>query len=359
MEVERLKGAVRGIRAPEAVKARIRQAALRETAPARRRGRKLRRAAVLLAAVLFLLALSAVAVAAFRGDWFSAFFFGPGKAEPSPAQSRFLEESSVGVGESVTAEGYTVTVETALYDAQELYLVLRVEGPAGVRLDFPVGEGSLFFKDMHGESTGTYERTGRLTCSTKSLRRLEDGDGRENTATLLLLWQRSFSADSNHVFTDGELWSFRFAGLSTRTGPCFEVVTPLCEAEWRFTFPLTEQSEERELLSAPVICTVPSGGEGKPKEPAEVELTSFIVRPFGAVCEYRYLPGNRPPSVDIPEATLVMKDGSTVALEPHFGGGAIGAPGGTMAYLCPTPVLPDEIAYLLLPEGVVIEAGGT
>ena len=40
MEVERLKTAVRGIRAPEAVQARVLRAARREAAPARRRGMK-------------------------------------------------------------------------------------------------------------------------------------------------------------------------------------------------------------------------------------------------------------------------------------------------------------------------------
>ena len=355
MDHARIKKAVLAVKAPPGVKERALRAALLQGAQASsaaQGGRRLRRGMAGMAAVA-LLSLSVAALAAFHGGWFETVF-----PALSPGQERFLTEQSVGIGQSAEADGYTVTVETAVCDAEELYLILRVEGPEGVKLDFPTGTGSLFFETMHGESTGTYERTGWLNCSVKSLRRLEDGDGRENTATLLLLWQRTYSGGSNQVFTDGEPWRFRFSGLSTRTGPCYEVVTLLCGAEWRFTFPLTEQNEERELISSPVVCTAPSGGEGKPKTPVEIELTSFVVRPFGAVCEYRYLPGNRPPSVDIPEATLVMKDGSTVRLEPHFGGGAgaVGAPGGTMAYLCPTPVLPDEIAYLLLPENVTVPA---
>ena len=373
MDVERLKRSVMDIKAPGEMKVRIIHAALQQGGgrigqasgeKPQGRGRMLRRGSAVLAAAVLVLSLSVAAFAAFSGDWLASFFSARSERELSPDQYHFLEKQSVGIGQSATMDAYTVTVESAICDAQNLCLVLRVEGPEGIILDLDPAEGDLAFESGKSESTGTYERTGHLISRHTTWYHLDDGDGKANTATLLMRDQRVMSAGSNQVYTDGEVWRFRFSDLRTRTGDLFGNVNVLAGGEWIFEFPLTEMSEDREMISSPTVCTARSGGEGTTnenevilKEKAEILVTSFILRPFGATCEYSFIPGSSPDAVDILDVYLVMKDGSEITLKPSSargGVGALGHTGGTMSYIFDVPLILDEVAYLVLPENVRI-----
>lgn len=371
MDAERLKRSVMDIKAPDELKARIIHAALQygkghidQTSHEKPHGRMIRRGSAVLVAAVLVFSLSVAALAAFSSDWFASFFSAQSERELSPDQYHFIENQSVGIGQSATVDGYTVTVESAICDAQNLCLVIRVEGPAGLILDLDPAEGSLAFGSVNSESTGTYERTGHLINRHTTWYHLDDGDGKANTATLLMRDQCVMSADSNQVYTDGEVWRFRFSELYTRTGDFFENVTVLSGGEWIFEFPLTEMSEDLEMISSPTVCTARSGGEGTTnenemliKENAEILVTSFILRPFGATCEYSFIPGTSPDAVDILDVYLVMKDGSEITLKPSSASGGVGAlghTGGTMSYVLDVPLMLDEVAYLVLPENVRI-----
>lgn len=362
MDFERLSSSVKDIKMPNDMKKRIIDNTLHQTeenvfepiCERQRRGFLRKSAAVLLVATL-ILSMSAAALAIASSNWFAAFFINRSGYELTPDQYQFIEEKSVGIGQSITEGGYTVTVESALCDAYNLYLVIHVEGPAGVKLDLG-DEGNLYFDHIKQESTGTYERTGGCLSFGAGYSDLDDGDGKENTATLLYHSHVVLSAGSNRVYTDGEVWRFHFADLYARTGERHEVQTLLAEGGWSFEFRLTEISEDVEFITTPVICVAQSGGEGTSRESVEIEITSFILSPFGAICNYRFIPGSRPESVDILDIYLVMDDGSIVALCPSSGGGAgaFGSTGGTMSYVVNAPIILNDVEYLVLPENVQV-----
>lgn len=368
MDDERLRSSVMDIKIPDEMKARLLHRAVEYgggkngLSPEKPRGKIIRRGSALLFAAALVLSLSVAAFAAFSNDWFASFFSAQSEKALSPDQYHFIDDQSVGIGQSAEADGYTVTVESAICDAQNLCLVLRVEGPEGTILDLDPAEGSLSFGSVKRESLGTAERTGHLISLRTTWYPLDDGDGKENTASLLMREQRVMSPDSNQVYTDGEVWRFRFADLHTRTGELFDQVTALAEGEWVFEFPLMEMSQEREMITSPVVCTARSGPEGTrdeneviAKENVEIRVTSFILRPFGATCEYSFLPGSSPDAVDILDVVLVMKDGSQIPLIPSSASGGVGAlghTGGTMSYILNAPLMLDEVAYLVLPDGV-------
>lgn len=364
MDYERLKRSVMDIKTPNDMKMRIINAALQhsegyidQVSHEKRQGRMISRGSAVLIAVVLVLSLSVAAFAAFSSDWFTSFFSAQSESELSPDQHHFIENKSVGIGQRATTDGYSVTVESAICDTQNIYLVIRVEGPAGVILDLDPEEGCLAFDSVKSQSMGTYRRTGYLITSNTTWHHLIDGDEKENTATLLMRNQRVMSADSNQVYTDGEVWRFRFSDLFTVTGDLFENKTILAEGEWSFEFSLTEMSEDLEMISSPVVCMAQAGGEGKPKESVEIMVTSFVLRPLGATCEYSFIPGSRPESVDVLDVYLVMKDGSGITLNPEssVGAGALGSNGGTMSYVLDAPLMLDEVSYLVLPENMRIQ----
>ncbi len=357
MDFEHLKASVQDIKMPHDMRVRIVDTALQQADHYRstqHRGAHPVAAALLVA--ILALSMAAAALAVFTSDWFAAFFADRSGAALTADQYRFIEEKSVGIGQSVTADGYTVTVDSAICDAQNLYLVLRIEGPEGVKLELDSEEGNLSFGYTKYESTGTYERTGHLISGNGSWHPLDDGDGKAHTATILMRHQRVLSAGSNQVYTDGEIWRVHFADLCTQTGELFDVKTVLAEGGWSFAFPLTEMSEEVEMISSPVACMAQAGGEGGSKEPVEIMVTSLALRPFGITCSYSFVSGPRPEAVDILDISLVMKDGRTITANPRSGGGTggFGSAGGTMSYTFDAPVILEEVAYLVLPGDVQI-----
>ena len=320
-----------------------------------RHRRVISRGSAILIAAIIVLSLSVVAFAAFT-NWFDTFFSTQSETELSQGQLQFIEDKSVGIGQRVTVNGYTVTVDSALCDTQNLYLVIRIEGPTGAVIDLDPSEGCLAFDSVNSESLGTYERTGHLMNCNTTWYHLVDGDGKENTATLLMRNQRVMSADSNQVYTDDEVWRFRFSNLFTRTGDYFENKTILAEGEWIFEFSLTEMSDNLEMISSPVACVALSGGEGKAKEPIEVMVTSFVIHPLGATCEFSFIPGSEAESAEILDVYLIMKDGSTIMLHPKSGHvKRFPDPiGGNMSYVFDAPVMLNEIDYLVLPDNVMV-----
>ena len=290
-------------------------------------------------------------------NWFSSYFVDNSGKALTPEQYQFIEEKSVGIGQSITVDGYTVTVNSAICDAQTLYLAISVEGPEGVKIDMDSEEGSLFFEYVKSESTGTYTSTGHLISWNRGIQILDDGDGKGNTVTIVIQEQYVMSADSNRVYTDGEIWKLQLADLSMRSGaPLYDEVTTLAEGGWSFEFPLTEANGEIEMISSPLVCVAQAGGEMAAKESIEMMVDSLILRPFSVTLRYSFIPGNRPEAVDILDVYLVMKDGSTVTAVPRSGGGAggVGSMGGTMSYIFDAPVMLDEVAYVVLPEDVQV-----
>ncbi len=218
-------------------------------------------------------------------------------------------------------------------------------------------EGGLYFEEVKSKSMGAYTKTGHLSSMGRTWFPIDDGDGKENTAALLMREQYVMSADSNRVYTDGELWSLELAQLKARTNaPAFDEVTTLTEGSWRFKFPLTKMSGEVETISSPVTCTAQSGGENGPKESVEIAVNSCVLRPFSATLRYSFIPGSRPEAIDILDVYLVIKDGSTVTARPRSGGGAgaFGSDGGTMSYTFDAPILLGEVAYVVLPGDVQV-----
>ncbi|MEA4931995.1 MAG: DUF4179 domain-containing protein, partial [Lawsonibacter sp.] len=80
-----------------------------------------RRLAVILIAAVLLLGLTVSAMAYFGvGEWFKSFFAELSGGELSPRQQQYIDENAVGIGQSVTVDGYTVTVNSAICDEQTL-----------------------------------------------------------------------------------------------------------------------------------------------------------------------------------------------------------------------------------------------
>jgi len=108
-----------------------------------------RRLATVLIIVAILLTLTITALAYFGvGAWFKSFFAKRSGGELSSGQQQYIDETAVDIGQSVTVDGYTVTVNSAICDEQTLYLTINIEAPEGVKIDMDSDEGNLSFGEV-------------------------------------------------------------------------------------------------------------------------------------------------------------------------------------------------------------------
>ncbi len=325
-------------------------------------GINMRRAVTVVLVAVLVFVTAGLAYAVYNSEWLAQFFTTQSDGQLTPNQYEYIEVTSVGIGQSVAVDGYTVTVDSAICDKNNLFVVINIQGPQGVNIEDESKE--LTFDNVKIANMGTDVETGYFISMQRSWLRMDDGDGQQNTATILMQQTRIMSADSNFSYADGELRSVQFSNLRvTENGSNEEI---LAQGDWNFEFYLSEAGDEIEFISSPVICEATAGGEGSlngelaTKEYIDIMVTSFKLSPLGAVCTHTYGINERVESVDILEIKIVMKDGTTVIAVPKSGGGAggIGSVTGTMVYTFDVPIILDEVEYLILPTNVQVPISG-
>lgn len=354
MQYERLTTAARSIQMPDDVRERILHSVENPQSQRSIAKTTARKALVMAAAAVLILTLCGFSYVLLNK--YTDFFADYSGQELTQSQKDFIDENFVGIGQSATVGDYTVTVESALCDSRTLYITVRIEAPKGERIDFG-GQGySVNFDRMFVKTTSDAAITGDLESGGYAQMVLEDDDGKENTVSVVIREHRIYSPDSNFTYTDGAIWTFQLTDLYKRQRDYPYENILLQEGTWNFAFPLTESSEERELLSEPFICTMRQGGIGVDKTPFDVSVTSLMMRNFGMEVRFRFFPDHVP--VHIPDPlmiSVVMKDGHTVETSPKAAyGNAEWGEDGMMAYTFDEPVVLDEVDYLLLPDDVKI-----
>ena len=332
----------------------------------KRRGARRRAITVLLAAVLTL-ALATTAYAYLSGaDWFKSWFAKISDMELTPGQMEYIEEQTVDVGQSVTKNGWTVTVETAMADQNRAYIMLGIKAPAGT--DLFAGEGT-FFPDL--DLISTDPAMGEYDIYIETAQRVEDGDGLNHTARLLC--EAFIKTD---IIDYSYPWVLTLGDFRTIAYIQNEPVETLHgEGPWSVEFYMTSPvAEEVELISEPMVCQGQRSRRLREEEKADhveaaeenivsvwedqmmedvwfvteyvdILLTSFKLSPLGASCTYEYSGDDEGyPTLIAWDVQAVMKDGSAVAFE----GGT-----GTLFYF-PAPIDISEVDHIQLPNGYTI-----
>ena len=231
-----------------------------------RSGRRL--VTIFIAAVLAL-ALATTAYAYFgAADWFKSWFAGRSETELTPGQQAYIENTAVGVGQSVTQNGWTVTLAYAMADQYNYYIKLDVEAPEGTVLS---GEDSFDFGSRElNTADGALWRV--VSGSSDSTTILADEAGRDNA--LGVLWVKHVTAipNSDFSFTDGTVKTLVLEDFRRDR-------TVLAEGVWRFDFIFTDSAQDAvELVADPVACEgfrTYRDGEGMVKEYVDMTVLYF------------------------------------------------------------------------------------
>ncbi len=304
---------------------------------AERRGGVGRRVLVIALAAALVLALGTAAYGYFSGaDWFKSWFQNRGREPLTQGQEAYIEGAAVDVGQSVTADGWTVTAQTALADNYDICVKTRIDPPAGADTadNYLLEDAALL--DGDGKEI-------RFSRSTGNVR------GFQEAGAFYCVWSLSVEpGNSGATFLNVRPLTLQFGGIKADN-------ETVAEGPWRFELDLpAEGTRAVELLDEPFPCkgrTVEDYTEaGVMESYYDITLLSLQVRPLRIQVQYRS--GREEKFGDGLTISVVLKDGTVVPTGAT--GGSFGSHLADCSFELAAPVLPEEIAYIQLPAGYTV-----
>lgn len=316
----------------------------------------------LIAAIVSLFSIAAFAAGnpASGNPWFFSFFGSDTNAEAvlelTENQSEILNIGLVEINQSVTYDGYTVTLESGLCDGYRALIKCRIDAPEGVCL-----KGSnyaLEFESNIGYSNGESRNYSGASYSGYPL---EDEDPEDNSITQLLDIIVQPSEGSNFSLADGSVWGFSFHSIFELTGTGEDAQwNTLCEGEWNFQVTFDDHllvTDSSELLQEPVKCLWSLHIKNR-SIPLKAKVFSFELRSLTATIRYKrpFIAMFRGVFLDKP-IYLVLNDGSKVLAKVKM-----------TTYredydetLChfDRPVSPEDVVYIEFPGAGKVEVAKT
>ena len=307
------------------------------------RGRTVRRALTAALAAVLALAMAVTAYGYFSGaDWFKSWF--ADKAGGLTAsQEAYIEANAVEIGQSATVNGWTVTVRSAIADQYDFCILLRVDPPAGTKLD---ADGDIHLQELSLDRADGVDK-GAATGGMNGIICSEaEGGG------LTCLWTRSVSVpqDSNFSFLDGAERTLRLERLCI--GP-----DEVAEGPWEIALTLpTSGAKAVELVTEPVPCQgeiFTALDQAAGRRPLDMTVTSFRITALGVEARAGYHMADREPGevITLP-VSLVLTDGTEIQVN-----GMGGAYGGGMAWFhfpFSAPVVLEDVDHIRLGGDVTI-----
>ena len=271
-------------------------------------------------------------------QWFGSYFRGQKKQPLSQGQKDLIAGSTTEFGQSVTVDGYTVTLEYAIAEARVAYLKLRVDAPKKVKdstyFESPRLENDQGFEQYFYKKGGTpLEPSGFWGASW-------DFQTSGRTLSMLIRMDQSSNPDKPS-FEAGVPYILHLVNLTEHIFGEDPVL--LSEGPWDFEIVFDHLNDDTlELVTEPIHVSM-SG--------VELELTSLKLRTMGA--EMTFVPENgrdeRAMAV-LAKSHVILKDGTSVILQPtDFN------PKGYLALALDSPIDLEEIDHFELRDGTRIE----
>ena len=316
-----------------------------------------RRFAVLLAAVIALVAMTATAFAAEEiAGWFQNFFARNTQENLSQEQIEYFKENEQIIEESQTHNGYSLELKSVLYGGDTIYATVGLTAPTDVpREDLINLWGSdIDFYDEHGNRVLTW-----------AMQVYDDMDGLVNAVDLVFelnpeevaagnVWTLHIGKLAREIYHqeyEQELRDTKYAGQSNFTFTQEEIEklyeqVVLAEGPWEFTIDLSKADNEvLELITEPVTAQICYGFKEDGTDLfKDVKITSFVLSPLNATiqidCNFDpdFTSGDR-------KVYVVMKDGSHIQLFGYLGGL------GKARLSAEAPIILDEVDHVLLADG--------
>lgn len=365
-----------------------------------RKSAGLRRATVLAAAVIALMAMAVTALAAEDiAGWFQSYFSRNGETELTQQQAEYLAENEQVIGQSKTIDGWTVELRSAIHDDTTGYIILGITAPVENDLNAKYdknGDDAIdyIFGNVSNKAYVFNEPVPDLLSASDGVELgawgwgwAEDGDGLENTRNLVINMHPSIETSKVHPFgSEAEyyiciediIWEYvdeeyleelmtdKYAG---QTAVRFTMEENrrlyggeiLAEGTWDFTvaFDQYDNSETRkvEMLNAPISTnawllryTQEEDDWSYVQEPVTV---SSVVMQNLTITFYCENCDNIPELTNYEDTILnpfvVLKDGTQIELWSYGSSGT-----SRVTLIAEQPIVFEEVDHILMTDGTII-----
>lgn len=292
--------------------------------------------AILLAAALLMMLSITVFAAVTGAEWFEKIFLESNRRELSESQKKYIQDNIVDISQSVTHDGYTVSVDYAISDGSALYMKVKLTAPEGVALD----EDDYGF--VYQNRPQFYPVDGSNPARSGSWQTVNE-DPTDNTVYFPMKWQgEGLNIGSKWILDLTDVVEYHDPGI----GPLEETIL----AKGNFKFEITIEGAgdyEVEMLTEPLNCKAKVYDSDTEYHEVDVTLTSVILRPLSAEIRFAdYTDTYRLAGFALMK--IFMKDGSFVEMGMRSTGN------GENKYSMHAPLIISEVDYLLLPDGTKI-----
>lgn len=272
--------------------------ALPERSTEMNKRRTIRRIAVTALAAVLLLALGATAWAALDGaEWFKSWFASESQAELTEGQIEYIDQTAAGVGQTVTANDWTVTLDSAMTDGTRVFMKLTArpeDGETGVENTILYGRLTSTDPDapedlFTGSGMNRFDRTDSMLSQVMEASvhtRYTDQDIDFSYPLVLTVNYLTNGRDGEETVVEGP-WSFEFTLTPGENGE-IELVDEPFTARARFAHEyLNGEPFDRTTLKPGMMVDSENGFEVRYEE-VDVTVTSLKLDPMGAVCTFVY-----------------------------------------------------------------------
>lgn len=281
--------------------------------------------------------------------WFYSFFADEPQSKVtgvlSENQQEILNRGLVAINQSVTDNGWTITLESGISDGYRMFVKYRIDAPDDIILnaDNYETEDTTDIHTPKGEEDN-------FSAGYYSGETLEDDDPNDNSVSKLIEYILLPPAGSDFSITDGTVWTITFHNIKEENGGGEDFTqTILCEGNWEFKVVFTDDllvTKSEELLEKPIYCSATKWSRNK-KIHMKAKVTSFELRTLTATVRYRRPITALLEGVILDPIYVVMNDGTRV--EAHFKIGLNRRNYEECIMTFDRPVSVDDVAYIDFP----------
>ena len=290
---------------------------------------------------MMLLLMGCAYIVLSEADWFKSFFSDRMGQNLSENQAIYIDANTQKLGQSVTVDGYTLTVESAIADSRNAYIKLVLQGPPWKALDADI----YWFEPRKEINGGGYEETFTKIdgpgegYGAGTWQGIDDGNPNDNSFTIMYALSQTINAELPS-FEEGVTYRLHITDLEGyyEDDNCSVLLTE--NGVWDFDIVFDSINDNSvELITTPIAT--------KYNEFA-VEVTSFELQTMSAHATYTGRNDEKGIMCFI-DSAVVLKDGTRVEFRPNTFG-----PSGEASFILSSPIVLDEVDYVELRDGTKI-----
>lgn len=281
--------------------------------------------------------------------WFQQYFSEKNYPESesilTPKQKTLLDESIVRYDQSITQNGYTITLLSGISDGCQSFFNFKISSPDEKALD---GDYSLTYEikeDLHyNDDTENPSHNGdanKARVSFATMSALEDPNRYDNSVTMLCQCRTSDSA-----FASGNIQISISEIIESPANQAEATQSVICSGNWTFYIELPEAQQAIELLDSSEHCAAKRCFR-KWYFDVSVKVTSFQLRTFSATLLYDKPFTGFWEGITLGPIYLVMDDGTQI--KATFNSGANCGDYMECVYVLDQPVPYENVAYVSFP----------